>query len=251
MNVIAVMMARGNGSTLKRKNAHPILGKPMLWWALTEAKKAKFMKEVYVWTEDDELAEITEECGCEVIPRTIDQVSYHGGFSNPQKWGKFRTGFIEEKSGPIDIKIDLNCNYVLMTAEILETMFWKLMEDPTAKDIWPVAEVHGHYFTVNPNNDKLFPVWHCQDLDRQHYPKLFVRGSGICITHEKRIRETVSLQSIYHEVPQKYLLDVHDIEGVELAEFYLEKRNYRMEPIKFRKYKTDIESDFKTILEDL
>jgi len=35
----------------------------------------------------------------------------------------------------------------------------------------------------------------------------------------------VSLQSTYYEVPAKYLLDVHNLEDVELAEFYLSKRN--------------------------
>ena len=225
MNTVAVMMARGDGSTLKRKNAYPILGKPMLWWALTEAKKAKFIKHVFVWTENEELIEITKSCGCEVVPRSENQISYHSGFSNPNDWGPERDKFIVVKVGPVDVKVDLNCNYVLMTAEILETMFWKLMEDPMAKDIWPISEVHGHYFIINPNNNKLFPVWHCQDLDRQTYPKLYIRGSGICISHLLRRQTMVSLQSTYYEVPAKYLLDVHDLEDVELAEFYLSKRN--------------------------
>lgn len=225
MNVVAVLMARGSGSTLKRKNAYPVLDHPMLWWALTEAKKAKFIKHVFVWTEDQELADITRQCGCEVIPRSEDEISYHSGFSNPNSWGPERDKFIVEKTGTIDIKVDLNCNFVLMTAEILEGMFWKLMEDPMAGDIWPVAEVHGHYFMENPKNNKLFPVWHCQNLDRQSYPKFLVRGSGVCITHVLRQKIMVGLQSIYYEVPERYLLDVHDEEGVELAEFYLRRRN--------------------------
>ena len=69
MKVIARMKARGTGSTLKRKNAYPILGKPMLWWALTEAKKADFIDDIFVWTDDAELAEITRDCGCHVVPR--------------------------------------------------------------------------------------------------------------------------------------------------------------------------------------
>ena len=224
MNTIAVIMARGVGSTLKRKNAYPILKKSMLWWSLTEAKKAKFIKQIFVWTEDDELAKITKQCGCEVIPRTENQLAYHSGFSNPNTWGPERDKFITDKTGPIDVKVDLNCNFVLMTSEILEGMFWKLMEDPMAKDIWPIAKVHGHYFMINPKNNKLFPVWHCQDLDRQAYPELVIRGSGISISHLKRQQEAVGLQSTYYEVPAKYLLDVHDKEDVELAEYYLSKR---------------------------
>ena len=226
MNVAAILMVRGVGSTLKNKNAYPILGKPMLRWVLTEAKKARFIDNVFVWSDSDELKKITEDCGCRVIERTKEEVFYHGGFSNPNTWGPKRREFIEMECGRIDISVYLNCNYVLMTADILGSMFCKLMEDPTAKDIWPVARVHGHYFTENPQNRKLFPIWHCQDLDRQDYPPLFVRGSGICIVHEKRQREMVSLQSAYYEVEPKYLLDVHDKEDIELAEFYLSRRKY-------------------------
>ena len=223
MNVVATMMARGSGSTLLKKNAYPILGKPMLRWCLEEVKRARFIDHVFIWTGDEELSKITEDCECIVIPRSKDEICYGGGFSNPNDWGLMRTAFIEKYiGGKIDIAVHLNCNYVLMTAEILEAMFWQLMDDPMAKDIWPVTKIHGHYFMLH--NKKLFPVWHCQDLDRQAYPELVVRGSGISITHNKRQRDNVSLQSTYYEVEAKYLLDVHDKEDIELAEFYLQRR---------------------------
>ena len=230
MNVIAVMMARGEGSTLKRKNAYPILGKPMLWWALNEVKKADFIDYVFVWTEDDELQEITDQFGFQVIPRSKKKVFYHGGFSNPNNWGPERDEFIHQflweesdgKDASIDIKVEINCNYVLMTADILEGMYRTLMEHRSAKNIFPVAKFHGHLFQLHKDN--LFPVWHCQDLKRQEYPPLVLRGSGISITHEERQRKSVELPSIYYEVEQKYLLDVHDLEDIEMAEYYLGKR---------------------------
>ena len=230
MNIIAVMMAAGDKSTLKRKNSYPILGKPMLQWSLEEAKKAKFIDHVFCWTEDEELKQITRDCGCNVIPRMKEQVHYHGGFSNPRQWGPARTRHIESVLGQIDIQIDLNCNYCLFTGELLSDMYSKLMEDALAKDIFPVTRFNGHLFQINPKNDKLFPVWHCQDFDRQKYPDLVLRGSGISITHMKRQREMVSLQSLYHYVDHQYLLYVHDKDDVELAEYYLSKRQTQWEP---------------------
>ena len=230
MNVIAVMMARGEGSTLKRKNAYPVLGKPMLQWVLEETKKAKFIDHIFVWTEDGELQKITKDCGCHVIPRSKDEIHYHGGGLNPNHWGPYRNNYMHnflasrlEGFTEIDIKVDLNCNYVLITADILEGMYRTLMEHRSAKNIFPVAKFQGHLFQLHKGN--LFPVWHCQDLKHQEYPPLVLRGSGISITHEKRQRESVELPSIYYEVEQKYLLDVHDKEDIELAEYYLGKRN--------------------------
>jgi CMP-N-acetylneuraminic acid synthetase len=223
-------MARGEGSTLKRKNAYPILGKPMLQWCLEEAKKAKFIDHVFVWTEDDELKQITKDCQCEVIERYRDEVHYHGGFSNPNDWGQARTDQIEEflwetsnhRNNSIDIQVDINCNYCLMPGSILEDMYRVLMEDMTAEIIYPVSKFHGDLF--QPYNGMLFPVWHCQNLPKQQYPPLVLRGSGISITHKLRQEEHVELRSIYHTVKAEYLLDVHDKEDIELAEYYLSKR---------------------------
>ena len=237
MNIIASFMTRGMGSTLPRKNAHPILGKPMLQWALEEAKKAKFIDHIFVWTEDDELKRITESCGCNVLERDRDEVFYHGGFSNPHDWSQEKTDQIEEflwdethhKNNHIDIHVHLNCNYCLMTGSILEEMFRVLMEDRTAGEVFPVSPFHGDLF--QPYNGMLFPVWHCQDLPKQQYPPLVLRGSGISIVHEERKEQQVELRNIYHTVPMKYLLDVHDKEDVELAEYYLSKRQTQWEPV--------------------
>ena len=160
MKIIARMMARGNGSTLNRKNAYPILGKPMLWWALTEAKKTDFIDEIFVWTEDEELAQITRDCGCNIIPRTMDQVYYFGGFSDPNGWAAYLDDYIRSKCGTTgDIKVSLNCNYCLLTAEVFEAMFVKLMEDRVADTIVPVAKFDPHLYMENPKTGSLFPIY--------------------------------------------------------------------------------------------
>jgi CMP-N-acetylneuraminic acid synthetase len=224
MKVIACMLARGNGSTLKRKNAYPLLGKPMLRIALEEANKAGFIDEIFVWTEDEELAQITRDCGCHVIPRTQDQIFYHGGFSDPNQWGRYRDQYIISKCGTLgDIRMSLNCNYCLMTGEILERMFVSLMEDRSADMIIPVTKVDPYLFMENPKTRCLFPVWFHIGLDRQDYPNLY-RSGGISITHSKRGINSFGHRTLYHEVPPEYLIDVHNLEDVKLAEYYLMRR---------------------------
>jgi len=224
LKVIARMMARGNGSTLKRKNAYPILGKPMLWWSLTEAKKASFIDDIFVWTEDEELAQITRDCGCHVIPRSRDQIFYHGGFSDPNKWSSYMDEYIMSKCGTLgDIRVSLNCNYCLMTAEILENMFVRLMEDRAADTIIPVTKVDPYLYMENPKTRCLFPIWVHPGLDRQDYPDLF-RAGGISIRHTKRGIHNFGQRMLYYEVAPEYLLDVHDEGDVKLAEYYLMRR---------------------------
>ena len=86
MKVIAGMIARGEGSTMNRKNTYPILGKPMIQWSLETSRRCDWIDETWVWTEDKEIKRIASNCGCHVIDRTKDQVYYHGGTSNPLEW---------------------------------------------------------------------------------------------------------------------------------------------------------------------
>ncbi|MBW1860969.1 MAG: hypothetical protein JRJ02_01165 [Deltaproteobacteria bacterium] len=224
MKVIARMIARGNGSTLKRKNAYPILGKAMLWRALTEAKQANFIDDIFIWTEDEELSQITRDCGCHVIPRTREQVFYYGGFSDPNQWGSYMDEYIISKCGTLgDIRVSLNCNYCLMTGEILDKMFVRLMEDRTADTIIPVTKIDPYLFMKNPKTECLFPIWFHPGLDRQDYPQIY-RAGGISIKHAKRGIHNFGQRTLYHELPPEYLIDIHNLEDVRLAEYYLMRR---------------------------
>ena len=49
MLIVGTMWARGEGSTLRRKNARKICGKPMIYWALKNALDAGFIDEIFVY----------------------------------------------------------------------------------------------------------------------------------------------------------------------------------------------------------
>ena len=223
MKVIARLMARGIGSTLPRKNAYPILGRPMLWRFLKEIKKAAFIDEIFVWTEDSELADITNECDCSVIPREMDQVFYHGGFSDPDQWDEEINQYIIDQCGTLgDIQIFLNCNYCLMTADILEDMFDRLMESHDSFHIRPITKIDPSLFMVNPKTGYLFPIWVDHRLHQNEYPDLY-RICGIVMHFPERALNNAN-KVIYHEVAPEYLLDVDSVEDVRLAEYYLMRR---------------------------
>jgi len=225
MKVIARMMVRGIGSTLKGKNAYPILGKPMIWWTLKAAREASFIDEIFVWTEDSGLSDIASECGCHVIPRTKDQVFYNAGFEEPGTWLEKRDGFIRSKCGTLgDIVVNLNCNLCLITAGMLTEMYEGLLGDETASGIIPVTKVPAELYTKNPKTDGLFPVLANPWSEPWEFPDLY-RFGGLSLYHRRRaIEKGITKKFIYHLVDCKYLVDVHDLEDVRLAEYYLMRR---------------------------
>jgi len=67
--VLAVIPARGGSKGLKRKNIYPLLEKPLIKWTIDAAKSSKYIDEVYVSSEDDEIISISEKYGSNIIKR--------------------------------------------------------------------------------------------------------------------------------------------------------------------------------------
>jgi CMP-N-acetylneuraminic acid synthetase len=69
LNVAAIIPARGGSKRLKRKNIYPIWGKPMIHWPIEAARNSKYISEIWVTTEDKEIAQVAAELGANVHDR--------------------------------------------------------------------------------------------------------------------------------------------------------------------------------------
>jgi hypothetical protein len=69
MSTIAVIPARGGSKRLPRKNIHPVLGVPMLAWAIAACRAAQLVDDVVVTTEDAEIAAVAREWDADVLAR--------------------------------------------------------------------------------------------------------------------------------------------------------------------------------------
>jgi CMP-N-acetylneuraminic acid synthetase len=69
MSVVAIIPARGGSKRLPGKNLHPVLGVPMIAWVIRACRDAHRISDVYVSTEDPEIARVAREWGAGVIDR--------------------------------------------------------------------------------------------------------------------------------------------------------------------------------------
>jgi len=69
MKKIAIIPARGNSKRLPGKNIKLLCGKPMIAYAIEEAKKSKYIDDVFVTSDDVEILSISERCGANTIKR--------------------------------------------------------------------------------------------------------------------------------------------------------------------------------------
>jgi len=78
--MIAIIPAKGYSSRLPNKNSRPLCGVPLVAWSIIQAKQARQIDEVYVSTNDDNIARITEQYSGKVIWRDYkEDVDDSGG----------------------------------------------------------------------------------------------------------------------------------------------------------------------------
>ena len=67
--VIGVIPARGGSVSIPKKNIKELLGRPLIDWVIRPALDSGIFAEIYVSTDDDEIAEIALACGAKVHRR--------------------------------------------------------------------------------------------------------------------------------------------------------------------------------------
>jgi CMP-N-acetylneuraminic acid synthetase len=69
INIAVVIPARGGSKRLKNKNIYQVLGKPMINWVIDECMKSKYIKDIYVSTESNQIAKVIKNKKVKLIQR--------------------------------------------------------------------------------------------------------------------------------------------------------------------------------------
>ncbi len=233
---IGITWARGSGSTLKGKNKYPLHGRPLIYWPLMSLKKSRTVDMLYVFTEDDEIAEYVQAIGWRVIPRPSHLVSYSDKrFSMQGAWRLITEHVANDLDLPLpdfcgdwitmfhllsDTAFSLNCNNCMLRSVTFSGMY-RLIAENNWPAVYPAARVDGQYMLGHPDG-YLFPIWHCQGLNRQYYPPLYKPLLNTGFT-----RATVGIPGrpthYYYEIDAIEAMDVHDRMDIEILEAFLER----------------------------
>ena len=69
MSFVCIVPARGASKRIKSKNLKLMAGKPLIAWTIQAAKKAKYIKEVYVTSENKKILNISKKYYAKTIFR--------------------------------------------------------------------------------------------------------------------------------------------------------------------------------------
>ena len=156
--MLCVIGARGGSQGVPGKNIRPLLGKPVIVWAIQKALAVPGIDRVVVSTDSEEIAGVARAAGAEVpfMRPAILASSDAGKF---QVWQHALQACEQQDGIAYDLYIDIDCtNPLLRVGDIQGTLlkFRELSEDGLAPDaVFTVSEARRNpYFNlVEADND--------------------------------------------------------------------------------------------------
>ena len=115
MKVVAIIPARGGSKGISRKNLQTIAGVPLVAYAIRVALAAKSVEEVYVSTEDAEIAAVAVEYGARVIHRP-EELAADTVFTAPVIMHAIRT----LKGCPLETVVGIECTSPLIISDDID-----------------------------------------------------------------------------------------------------------------------------------
>ena len=137
MRILTVIPARGGSKRLHRKNIYPILGRPLMSYAIEACKGSQYLDDqnIYVSTEDEEIAGVAIQYGAKVIDRpgelSEDHVWTQDVLSHALEWSERQTG------DEFDVLVRVQANSPQITSEKIDECIKKLQDH----DLWEVFTV--------------------------------------------------------------------------------------------------------------
>lgn len=202
MEILGIIPARGGSKGVPRKNIRPLLGRPLIAWAIDEAKRATFLTRTIVSTDDEEIAKVARSCGAEVpFLRPADiagDLSTDVEFiAHALDWLKVHEGYEPE------IVLRLPPTSPLRTAAHIDEGIRKLLDHPEADAVRPICEAPKHPYKlwrVPEDSAYLEPFLPASltgfaephNLPRQLFPKAYIHTGAMDVIRTRTIREQKS-----------------------------------------------------------
>lgn len=222
--ILAVIPARGGSKGIPRKNIVNVLGKPLIQYTIEEALLSRYLDNVIVSTEDEEIARISQKCGAEVPflrPKelaTDDSKTIHTLLH--------AIDFYEKRGVFYDYIVLLQPTQPLRKHWHIDEAIEKII-DNKAKGLVSISRVKDHPILIRKKdqNDLLTSILkENSTVRRQDFPEYYKINGAIYINKiDNDFNSNTSLNdnSLGYVMDAKYDLDIDDPLDLELLKIIL------------------------------
>jgi CMP-N-acetylneuraminic acid synthetase/spore coat polysaccharide biosynthesis predicted glycosyltransferase SpsG len=220
MKILAVIPARGGSKGIPKKNIRLMNGNPLISYAINAARKSKYIADVFVSTDNNEIADVSKKNGANIIFRdenlssdlvTLDPVIYHA-MEQAEKISNCK----------YDVVITLQPTSPLLTVDTLDKAI-KYFINKKLDTI--ISGINKPHLSWGKQDGKLVPLYE-ERKNRQELPAQYFETGAFVITKSNYVQQNSRIGkniSIY-EIPEQESIDIDDKNDWILAESLLKRK---------------------------
>jgi CMP-N-acetylneuraminic acid synthetase/spore coat polysaccharide biosynthesis predicted glycosyltransferase SpsG len=220
-NFLVIIPARGGSKGIPRKNLRPLNGIPLISYSIHVALQSAYKPDVYVSTDDAEIAYFAEKFGAKVHMRdknlggdniTLDPVIYEA-----------YTTISKELDKKYDFVITLQPTSPLLTTQSLDAALAQMISAPEIETT--LSAVNDTHLTWGKNETGFFPNFKAR-VNRQQLPPVYKETGGFFISRSDIVGPTsrIGKQVSLFVVPTHEAIDIDSFEDWALCEYFLNRK---------------------------
>ncbi|MCL4114501.1 cytidylyltransferase domain-containing protein [Vibrio lentus] len=223
--ILAFIPARGGSKRLPRKNILPLAGKPLIGWSIEAAKDSKYINQIFISTDDQEIAEVAQSFGIDVPELRPSHLA-----SDTASTADVLTYTLEKFGNNVDIVVLLQPTSPLRTAVHIDQAL-ELFVKKQASSVVSVTpcEHPPTWSNTLPDDGSLGEFVRPEALKRSQDLEEFYRFNGaIYIFDVRKLLKCRDIcytnESFAYVMENKDSFDIDQQLDFDLAEFFINKR---------------------------
>ncbi|MEZ8602552.1 MULTISPECIES: cytidylyltransferase domain-containing protein [Vibrio] len=223
--ILAFIPARGGSKRLPRKNILPLAGKPLIGWSIEAAKDSKYINQIFISTDDQEIAEVAQSFGIDVPELRPSHLA-----SDTASTADVLTYTLEKFGNNVDIVVLLQPTSPLRTAVHIDQAL-ELFVKKQASSVVSVTpcEHPPTWSNTLPDDGSLGEFVRPEALKRSQDLEGFYRFNGaIYIFDVRKFLKCRDIcytnESFAYVMENKDSFDIDQQLDFDLAEFFINKR---------------------------
>lgn len=225
MRIFAFVFARGGSKGLPGKNIRPLRGKPLLCYSLDTAKQLSEIEQIFVSTDDADIAAVAQQAGVHVIDRPAELAT--DSSSEFLSW-QHAVHWAQERFGVFDLFVSLPCTAPLRAIQDVKAAIRQIQTTGADLCVSMTESQRSPYFNMVrqlPGGLVEIAIQNeAKVVRRQDVPQLFDLTTVVYVTTPSYILEHSSAfagKVTAIKVPKYRAVDIDDLYDFIVAEALL------------------------------
>ena len=219
-NVLAIIPARSGSKGLPGKNIKDLCGKPLINWSIDSAKNCKYVDDIYVSTDSNDIANVARTAGVEIKKLRPQELASDTASSMDVVRFSIEDAEVRYKKN-YDFIVLLEPTSPLRESVDIDSALESLINNPDAEAITGVCKVEDQHpsFLVKLNSHGFHEQYLQKDkadtyIRRQDVSELYFHEGSLYIARKKQLLENntfYTYKTLGYVMPKWKSLEIDDI----------------------------------------